>query len=175
MLKRNCWLITIVALVVAAPGLIQERKEPPATIVLLVRHAEKAAEPPGDPALTPEGTKRAAKLLQVAGDSGVRTIYATQFLRTQRTVEPLAAKLGIAVTQREASDVDGLVADILAHHRGEVVLVAGHSNTIPDIIKKLGGGTVPAIADTEFDNLYVVTVPREGDGRTVRLHFGEPQ
>jgi broad specificity phosphatase PhoE len=178
-LPKRAWWGTLIAvllvavLVIAAPGLIapKERCDTPPTVVLLLRHAEKAAAPAADPPLTSEGTARAARLIHLAKDSGARTIYATEFLRTQQTVQPLAAQLGIAVTTRPAADVDGLVADIRDHRRGEVVVVAGHSNTIPQIIQKLGGGTVPDIADSDFDNLYVLTIPCCGNAKTVRLHL----
>src|SRR4051812_26478515 len=119
--KRLWWSALITVLVIAAPGLIavKGRCDTPPTVVLLVRHAEKAAPPAADPPLTTEGTARAAKLVRLARDSGAKTIYATEYLRTQQTVQPLAAQLGITVTPRPAADVEGVVADILDHHRGE--------------------------------------------------------
>jgi broad specificity phosphatase PhoE len=163
-----------VLLGIAAPGLIQDRADSPPTIVLLVRHAEKAATPADDPPLTAEGAARAARLVHFARDAGVKAIYATQYLRTRQTVEPLATHLKIAVTQRPGADIDGLVAEIKGRPRGDVVLVAGHSNTIPEIIRKLGAPPVPAIAETEFDNLYIVTLPACGPAKALRLHLGEP-
>ena len=173
--KRAWWGAVVAVFVVAAPGLIARHDacDTPPTVVLLVRHAEKAGTPAADPPLTTEGTARAGALVRLARDSGARTIYATEFLRTRQTVEPLGAQLGIKVTTRPAADVDGLVADIREKRRGEVVVVAGHSNTIPQIIQKLGGGTVPVIAESDFDNLYVVTIPCCGNAKTVRLHLAE--
>jgi broad specificity phosphatase PhoE len=67
-----------------------------------------------------------------------------------------------------ANDVDPLVASIFADHRGEKVLVVGHSNTVPDIIEAAGGPALPDIDDGEFDNLFVLTVCR-CDRRRVTL------
>jgi broad specificity phosphatase PhoE len=144
------------------------------TVVLIVRHAERAAAPPGDPPLTADGQQRAETLAHVAANAGVTAIFATELQRTQQTVQPLATQLGVSVTQIPAADVDALVDQIRAQ-QGTTVLVAGHTNTIPEIIQKLGGGTIPAIAETEFDNLFVLTIPRLGfTRRLVRLQYGNP-
>jgi hypothetical protein len=70
-----------------------------------------------------------------------------------------------------ANDVDPLVASILADHRGQKVLLVGHSNTVPDIIEAAGG---PSIDGREFDNLFVFTVCRCGRKRVtlLRLQYG---
>jgi phosphohistidine phosphatase SixA len=144
----------------------------PVTTVLIVRHAEKGSAPPNDPQLTADGQARAQALVRVVGEANVRAIYATEFARTQQTVQPLATQLGLPVRQISASDTDGLVGDILSNHRGEVVVVAGHSNTVPIIIEKLQGGQIPPIAETEFDKLFIVTVYRLRRAKVVQLRYG---
>jgi 2,3-bisphosphoglycerate-dependent phosphoglycerate mutase len=146
----------------------------PVTTVLLVRHAEKSATPPDNPVLSDAGQARAQALARVLEGAGVRALYATEFARTQQTVQPLATQLGLTVTQINASDADGLVNHILTNHRGETVLVAGHSNTLPAIIEKLKAGQIPAIADTEYDKLFVVTVYRFGKAKVLQLRYGPP-
>jgi broad specificity phosphatase PhoE len=150
----------------------QPAAETPVT-VLIVRHAEKAAEPEDDPPLTEAGQQRAALLARMAAASGASAAYATQYLRTQQTVDPLAAALGLAVQQRDAGDIDGLVERILAQHRGQTVVVAAHSDTVPMLVEKLTGGPVPAIEETEYDNLYVVTASAHGHGTALRLRYGD--
>ena len=145
----------------------------PVTTVLLVRHAEKAGETV-DPPLSAEGQARAQTLTHVAGDAGVIAVYATQFVRTQQTVQPLATLLGVSVTEVSASDVAGLVDQVLADHSGEVVLIAGHSNTVPDIVVEFGADPISLIAENEFDNLFVVTVYRFRTAKVVHLNYGEP-
>jgi 2,3-bisphosphoglycerate-dependent phosphoglycerate mutase len=146
----------------------------PVTTVLIVRHAEKAATPPDNPPLSADGQTRAQTLARVAADANVRAVYATEFTRTQQTVQPLATQLGLGVTQFNANDTDALVNDILSNHRGEVVVVAGHSNTVPEIIAKLNGGQITPIAETEFDKLFVVTVYRWRRAKVVQLRYGNP-
>jgi len=140
------------------------------TTVILVRHAEPGDTPPGNPTLNAAGQARAQTLRHVAGSAGVAAIFATELTRTQETVQPLATQLALSVTQMPAADVAALVTEIRTNHRGQVVLVAGHSNTVPQIIQELGGGTV-TIGDGEFDNLFIVTI--HGNRVTLlRLKYG---
>jgi broad specificity phosphatase PhoE len=143
-----------------------------AVTVMIVRHAEKAAEPADDPPLTEAGRQRAALLAHVASSSGISAAYATQYLRTQQTVEPLAAQLGLTVKQLDSGDTDGLVSQLLSENRGQTVVVAGHSNTVPVLVEKLTGKTVPPIDESEYDNLYVVTGWGLERGTVLRLRYG---
>ena len=145
----------------------------PVTTALIVRHAEKAA-PSGDPPLSAEGQARAETLVHVVGDAGVTAIYATEWQRTRQTVEPLAVQLTLLVNEVEAADVEGLVDQVLADHAGEVVMIAGHSDTVPAIIEEFGAGEIDAIAENEYDNLYVVTVYRFNRAEVVHLNYGDP-
>src|SRR4029453_9075189 len=75
----------------------------PVTTIILVRHAEKNIEPNNpNPNLSPAGQARAQELVRVLGNAGITAIYATQFVRTQQTAQPLATHLGLPVTQIEA-------------------------------------------------------------------------
>jgi hypothetical protein len=58
-----------------------------------------------------------------------------------------------------------LIAKIKSHPN-DVVLVIGHSNTVPAILKALTGVDV-SIADNEYDNLFVV-VPSTGTMTRIR-------
>lgn len=145
----------------------------PVATVLLIRHAEKRdATTPDPPLMSPEGEDRARALAHVAGGAGLTAIYHTQFQRTRLTVEPLATSINRPLTQYAAADVEGLVNDILANHRGEVVLVAAHTDTVPQIITRFGGDPIPAIPESDFDNLFVITVFRFGRPKVVLLKYG---
>ena len=157
--------------VVLAPSLAQAQ-----SLVILVRHAERAdggagantmTTAPADPLLSAAGAARAARLAQVLADAGITAIYATEFRRTQDTAKPLAAKLGVPVQSVPAKDTVGLVAKLRAGHAKDVVLVIGHSNTVPEVIKALGGPTV-TIGDQEYDSLFVL-VPATGALTRIRV------
>ena len=49
------------------------------------------------------------------------------------------------------------------------VLIVGHSNTVPEIIKALGVAEPISIAETEFDNLFIVL--RSATPSLLRLHY----
>jgi broad specificity phosphatase PhoE len=150
----------------------------PMTTVLLVRHAEKAALPADDPVLSPEGTVRANELKHVAEDAGVSAIFTSTAQRARLTAQPLALYLGLTPVEFAATATDSLVDSIRIDHRGQTVLVVGHSNTVPEIIQALGGPTVPAILENEYDNLYIITIRRfcfwgmSRSVRALRLKYG---
>jgi broad specificity phosphatase PhoE len=139
---------------------------------VIVRHAEKAAEPADDPPLTDAGRQRSAVLARMVAASGISAAYATQYLRTLQTVEPLATQLGLTVQRRDADDMDGLIEQVFAENRGQIVVVAGHTSTVPRLVEKLTGRPVPPIEETDFDNLYVVTASAPGQGTALRLRYG---
>jgi phosphohistidine phosphatase SixA len=140
--------------------------------VLAVRHADVDLPPDGhDPGLNAAGRRRAEALARLAGAAGVTAIRTSEFRRTQQTVEPLAQRLGL--TPAVAPDAAELAQRIRAAELGDVVVVAGHSNTVPELLGALGVGTVPVITEAEFDNLFVVTVlPASGAG-LLRLRYGD--
>jgi broad specificity phosphatase PhoE len=161
----------------AQVAVAKETPRAAATTVLLVRHAEKAAQPADDPPLTADGEARAQALVQVARDAGVTAIVTTQFQRTRLTGAPLAQALGITAEVMNARGADHpreVARTILERHAGETVLVVGHSNTIPEIVAALGAPHPGVIADSTHDNLFIVTVPAEGKARLVRARYGKP-
>lgn len=141
-----------------------------AVTVILVRHAEKAASPAVNPPLTDQGKRRAQALADTLAGSGVAAIYETEYVRTQQTAEPLATRLHIIPKRIPGKNSDELVTDIRQHKDG-VIVVVGHSNTVPEIISKLGGPAVK-IDDWEHDWLYVLTLSGQ-EVSMVRLHYGE--
>jgi len=126
------------------------------TTLFLVRHADVLAGT--NPHLSAAGQARAHELDRVLGGTGIAAIYASEFTRTQETAQPLAASLGLTVKVLGAGSPAAIVQDTRTNHPGHTVLVVGHSDTIPEIIGLCGGPQIPAIAPTEFDRLYVLTM-----------------
>jgi broad specificity phosphatase PhoE len=133
--------------------------------VYLVRHAEKQPAAPGakpdkDPSLSDAGRKRALALVPVMADVELAAVFATELKRTQQTVEPVAKAKGLTVEIVAARDTPALAERIRAL-AGKAVLVAGHSNTVPEIAAALGASDPFAIEDDEFGDLFVLE-PRTG-------------
>lgn len=147
------------------------------TVVLIVRHAEKAAAPADDPSLTEAGRQRAQSLVNVAGAAGVSAVYSSQYTRTRETAEPLAGHLGVPVTVRPATaaTIQTYTADLAetlrGEHAGEAVLVVTHSNLVEPLVEALGGIPGPAVAEDEYDRLVVVMLAPGGGARTIRARY----
>ena len=147
--------------------------QPGSTTIIVVRHAEKAAEPAADPWLTVAGAVRSNALAALVSDAGVRAIISTQFARTRMTATAAAGMLELPVEVLDARLTARATADsILAKHRGKTVLVVGHSNTVPAIVEALGAPKPADICDAGYDNVFIVTVPVTGTASVVRLHYG---
>ena len=146
----------------------------PVTTVIIIRHAEKNIQPDNpDPDLSPAGQLRALEIARQFGDSGIQAIYATQYKRTQQTVAPLANRLGLTVTAIDARHSAQLTERILSNHRGQTVFVAGHNNTVPEIVNLLSGEKFPLIPESEYDNLFIVTIYRFGKAKVLRMKYGD--
>lgn len=164
------------AALAAAQG-TENGAEPPA-MVILVRHAERAAEPHEDPPLTDAGRERARALVKALADAGVTAIVTSDRRRTRETAEPIARELGLRPTAigRPESGLEGhvlAVASEVRRHPGGVVLVVGHTDTLPSIVRALGGPAIGEVTDGEFGNLFVMTRGAEG-WRLVRGRYGAP-
>jgi broad specificity phosphatase PhoE len=148
------------------------------TVVLLVRHAEKADPTAQDPPLSAVGEARARALAQALADAGVTAVITTQRRRTSDTARPLADALGLAIEEvpRGGTGPEHAKATARAveRHRGGVVLVVGHSDTVPAIIAALGGPRMPDICDSAYGNLFVVLLDGHGAARLIRSTYGAP-
>jgi broad specificity phosphatase PhoE len=166
------FLILLFALVVASCG----RQQQGSTVVLVVRHAEKASDAEDSP-LSGAGMQRAQAIAAVAADAGVNAIYTTQFKRNHDTSRPLAEHTGVAVTevpvnlQNPGDYGQRLARDIMERHRGQTVLVVGHGNTVASIVEGLTGRPAQ-LGDVQYGDLLIVTAPPSGQAGLVRAQYG---
>jgi broad specificity phosphatase PhoE len=147
----------------------------PPTVVVLVRHAEKAPQPAADPPLSEAGAARAKALVAVARDAGVSAIITTQYVRTKATAEPTATALNVTPEIVNAGPMPAhakAVADQVLKHAGGTVLVVGHSNTIPAIVGALGAPQPKELCDSEYDQVFVVVLGDAGPPRLLRSKYG---
>jgi 2,3-bisphosphoglycerate-dependent phosphoglycerate mutase len=149
------------------------------TTVIFVRHAEKAAIPTDNPGLSEAGKQRAAELARQLVDAdviaGIDAVYSTSYRRTEETVQPVATALNLPITPYDASNTETIMDEIVREHKGKIVLVVGHSNTVPALIYNMGASkNVPEISENEYDNIYIVSVPWFGKTKTIRLRYGAP-
>jgi len=173
----------ILAFIAATLLFVVPQEEFKPITVYLVRHAERADEPRQDPPLTEKGTARAQELARILGNANIKAIFTSQFARTKLTAEPLAKQANVAVTSislsvnpsnpRQISEQSTAeVTNKILERAGESVLVVGHSNSIPDVIKMLGGDVTPTIDEKKFDDLFVVTVYAKGKAKVAHMKYG---
>lgn len=168
-LRRS--MVLILALALGGAAFAHAADAP--TVVMVVRHAEKASATAKDPPLSVAGKARARALAHVAGAAGVSAIYVTQFQRTKATAAPLAAQLHLTPIEHAAADTAGLVAAVRSDQIGKTVLIAGHSNTVNEIVAALTGTPMDELPDSQYDNLFVVTVPAgAATGTLTHLKYG---
>ena len=165
-MKRLALVLALLATSLAAA--------PPAvTTVILVRHAEKASQDDDSP-LSVTGVERAKELARVLSGVKVDAIYTTQFKRTKDTAIPTADALGLTPVVRNTGQTyaTDLAKHILDKHRGQTVLVVGHSNSTIDVLKAFGVSDVAAMPDSQYDNLYVLTDVEGTAPKLLTLRFG---
>ena len=134
------------------------KKDPVITTYYLVRHAEKDRSNPADknPPLTQEGLLRAASYATILKDIPMDAVYATNYLRTQQTAQPVASMSNLEITTYEPVPEITFFKD---QTKGQKVFVVGHSNTIPKLVNALiGKNQFSDINDTVNGNLYIVTL-----------------
>lgn len=175
---RLFWLACVAIGFWGAPAFAQSAPAAGSTVVFLVRHAEKAAEPAADPPLTAAGEARARALAAALAHAHIGAVISTPYLRTMHTARPIAEALGlrienVAVSGGVAAHARAVAAAARAH-TGKSVLVVGHSNTIPAIATALGAPPLKDFCDGEYDHLLVVEIPVTGPARFVQVRYGAP-
>jgi broad specificity phosphatase PhoE len=149
------------------------------TTITLVRHAEQTSHDEADPSLSEAGKLRVVELTRQLVDAdvvaGIDAIWSTSLKRSVETVQPLAKRLDLLINLYPVDDTEAVLKTILKNHKGKITLVVGHSNTVPEMIANLGASkNVPPIAQNEFDNIYIISIPWFGKTKTIRLRYGDP-
>lgn len=176
--RRRRRIQAIVIYTAIAIGLAWFFESQATTTMIFVRHAERAGPSADDPGLSLAGQRRATELARQLVDAdvvaGVDAIYSTPYRRTRETAQPVADALDLPVNIYDPSDNEAVLNTILKNHKGKIILVVGHSDTLPTLMADLGASKkVPPIAETEYDNIYIVSIPWFGKTKTIRLRFGE--
>lgn len=145
------------------------------THIFIVRHAEKVAGVGvgNDPGLLPEGRARAALLRQMLRDVPLAAIYTSQYQRTRLTAQPTADDHKLSLRIHPGAEMKSLADTLRTEFPNQNVLVVGHINTAPDLLKELGVELKLDIQDSEYDNLFLVTLDEKGRSSVLRLHYGE--
>lgn len=144
-----------------------------ATTFILVRHAETTGIG-SNPDLSAAGIARAEELRRALSSVSLDAVYSTNFNRTMQTAQPVADDKSLSIIIFDPFNPSAFVDGVLVDHHAGVVLVVGHSNTTPLLINTLVGANIYSdLPETEYDNLFVVTVFEKGRSDVVHLKYGE--
>ena len=143
-----------------------------AVTFIVVRHAEKV-DASRDPDLSATGHARGQALASRLAREPLAAIYATEFKRTGHTVAATATAHAIATTPYPAAQPASDFAAALktAHSKG-TVLIAGHSNTVPEIVAALCACPVAPMPDHEYDRLSIVRIDAGGAAQLTVERYG---
>lgn len=137
--------------------------------IYVSRHGEKVVSDSKDPPLTAAGELRARHIAHMLKDAGIRQVFSTPYQRTQQTAAPTAAQFGLKVQSYDPAK-QAEFAQQLRREGGGNMLLVGHSNTLTDLVRHLGGDPGGDIADDEYNRLYHLTVTDDGKVATTMLN-----
>ncbi len=150
------WILLIVLGICTSSLFAQEIAK---STYFLIRHAEKDRSDTENknPSLTEEGKQRAQLWSQLLSGYGIEAVYATDYNRTQQTAAPSAEKLGLEIQSYHPFKID--FEQFLKDTQGKIVLIVGHSNTIPFFVNKLiKQDKYQQMQDDDNSSLYIVTI-----------------
>ncbi|AEP30702.1 SixA phosphatase family protein [Brumicola nitratireducens] len=131
-------------------------------LVFLVRHFEKQSpntqsKHTKDPELTERGLARAQALAAFLAEKNITSVFSTNYKRTLQTASPTAEQYGINITFYNPSDMAEFALQLtaLAGAGNGNILVVGHSNTTPQLLKLLGGPDKVLSEDDYGDVFYL--------------------
>jgi len=179
-------LVALVVALASVHAFVAAGPADPSVTVILVRHAETTGSTRGggDPPLSEAGQARAAVLAETLAESKVTHLFESQALRCHQTLEPLAAARGLETKTIPAGENERQVAALRELPPGSVAVVAGHSNTVPQLVAALGGEMSGLVEDPKYGKLIphedygrMVVVVLGADGKrvtTIELRYGAP-
>lgn len=131
-----------------------------AQTVYLVRHAEKA-DASADPLLSEAGLARAAALATAMAEAHPDHIFTSPLQRTRLTAAPTAEFHSVTIEPvgfegGAAAHVAVIAERVRALPEDAVVLIVGHSNTIPLIARALGYAEAADMPECEYDRMTLL-------------------
>jgi len=142
--------------------------------LFFVRHAEKMQTPgERDPVLTEAGQRRAEALAELLRDVPLQAVFATAYQRTRLTAAPTAKQKNLPVQEYDARESAAFVQQWLQSGQSGPILIVGHSNTLPEMLRAAG----VAESSNKFDeslygDLYKVKI-QAGSSTVEKARFGE--
>ena len=155
------YLILLFAILTSSITSFSQESE--VTTYYLIRHAEKDLSNPSEknPHLSDTGIKRSEDWKNLFNDVSFDAVYSTNYHRTIKTAQPTASKnkLDITIYDPRAFNIE----DLKKQTEGKIVLIVGHSNTIPKVVNALiGEDEYKDIDESVYGHLYIVKISKNG-------------
>lgn len=146
------------------------------TTVYIVRHGEKDLSDPKDPnpKLDAAGQQRAQDLAKTLRKEKFDAVFSTNYIRTRNTVSPLADKQGLDIQLYDASTPEVLVKKVRDLYESKKIIIAGHSNTVLELVEAFGAERpVKELTEEDYDLLFKLEISSDGvELKTSR--YGKP-
>jgi len=113
-----------------------QEKDSLTTKVIVIRHAEKVNDGTKNPSLSEAGHHRAKRLSDMLSEVRIDQAYTTSYKRTNQTLTPLCEAKNIEIKTYDARNT-AFMEEVIKNSKGKTIIIAGHSNTIPNLINKL--------------------------------------
>ena len=160
-IKTIVLLLAVLTLVAACKesGKINLAEKENTSVYYFIRHAEKdrSDSTNKNPSLTLQGLERANKWAVFFKDKNIAAVYSTNYIRTQQTALPIAKEQNLEIISYTAKEL--ISEKFIANNKGKNIVIVGHSNTTPELVNSLlGERKYKDIADSENNNLFVVTL-----------------
>lgn len=123
-----------------------------------VRHAEKAPnyKDPKNPPLTRCGQQRAKELATLFKHIDIKSIYSTNYLRTQLTAKAIANAINIDVTLYNPFNLKAFYQQL--EQKQQTSLIVGHSNTTSKLAGMFVDKSLNKIPEDIYSRIYQVTI-----------------
>ncbi|MDP2341728.1 MAG: histidine phosphatase family protein [Deltaproteobacteria bacterium] len=135
--------------------------------IFLVRHAEKASATDPDSPISVSGEDRALALARLLRNARVTHVFVSDKKRTVQTAEALSESYDLKPIVTPAVDTKALIEKLKAVPKDAVVVVVGHSDTVPDVLAGLGVAAKIVIKEDQYGRVFLVG----GDNNLVELAY----
>jgi 2,3-bisphosphoglycerate-dependent phosphoglycerate mutase len=142
------------------------------TVFFIIRHSEKDTAGGTNADLNAIGRGRAVTFPKIFRKIHLAKIYSTDKPRTKNTARPIANAKKRPVDIYDAKQQKELLEKLVKDHKGDKILLVGHSNTVPQLVNILRGNEdEKEFSESDYSRLYIVTVKKIGDAQVHLIRF----
>ena len=139
--------------------------------VFVIRHAEDELTGKIDRGLRPEGLERAADWATILRPSGLDLVVTTEIERSRATGKIIAEALEVPRVEFSRGASSGIAKFLRENYPEDVILVVGHSETIPNMLRSFGHPDPFRITRSAYGWLFIVTPLEKGPPAVATLNI----